>query len=429
MISNDLLKRTPVRLAGAFAILFALTVIALVAVLYFTLVSELEGDIRQRVEEMSDTLGAIDAQQGFDGLAAVVAERGASRSATSTASSCCVADDGSFRAGNVQNVRVFTGWGELDRAWLPMVADKGGRRRPLLRHVDAGVQGAPPRRRQRPRDARGAAHPAARRWAGACSRRSCSPRGSAIFLARRAQRRSTYSPRRSSKVSRGDIARARADHGIARRPRSRRRADQRHAGPPAEAHRERQSGVVRHRPRSEETASGGCAGGWSWRCAAPASVEDIPHAGRGVAGRARFHRRDVRGAAAHHADRGRRAPRALQSTSSSAPCWPTSPTSTSRSPRRRAIGSWAAVAIAERAQRHGRPRAADAALRQSDRERHPPLPQGTRIDVSLATRGERHVAVVADSGPGIPAARVRKRISPPLPAGARTHRAPAAAWV
>ena len=29
-------------------------------------------------------------------------------------------------------------------------------------------------------------------------------------------------------------------------------------------------------------------------------------------------------------------------------------------------------------------------------------PQGTRIDVSLQKRGERHVAIVADSGPGIP---------------------------
>ncbi len=29
-------------------------------------------------------------------------------------------------------------------------------------------------------------------------------------------------------------------------------------------------------------------------------------------------------------------------------------------------------------------------------------PKGTRIDVSLQKRGERHVAVVADSGPGIP---------------------------
>ena len=124
MISNDLLKRTPVRLAGAFAILFALTVVALITVLYLTLVSELRSDIRQRVEEMSDTLRAIDAQQGFDGLAAVVAEE--AKSVRDFDSIFLLrSDDGSFRAGNVQNVRLFSGWGELDRAWLPMVADKG----------------------------------------------------------------------------------------------------------------------------------------------------------------------------------------------------------------------------------------------------------------------------------------------------------------
>lgn len=124
MISNDILKRTPVRLAGAFAILFALTVVALITVLYLTLVSELRSDIRQRVEEMSDTLRAIDAQQGFDGLAAVVAEE--AKSVRDFDSIFLLrSDDGSFRAGNVQNVRLFSGWGELDRAWLPMVADKG----------------------------------------------------------------------------------------------------------------------------------------------------------------------------------------------------------------------------------------------------------------------------------------------------------------
>jgi signal transduction histidine kinase len=124
MISNDLLKRTPVRLAGAFAILFALTVVALITVLYLTLVSELRSDIRQRVEEMSDTLRAIDAQQGFDGLAAVVAEE--AKSVRDFDSIFLLrSDDGSFRASNVQNVRLFSGWGELDRAWLPMVADKG----------------------------------------------------------------------------------------------------------------------------------------------------------------------------------------------------------------------------------------------------------------------------------------------------------------
>src|SRR3990170_1038585 len=112
MISNDFFKRTPVRLAGAFAVLFALTVTALVSVLYFTLVSELDGAIRQHVEEMSDTLKAIDRQQGFDDLAAVVAEEAESvRDFDSIF--LLRGEDGSFRAGNVQNVRLFNGWGEL----------------------------------------------------------------------------------------------------------------------------------------------------------------------------------------------------------------------------------------------------------------------------------------------------------------------------
>src|SRR4029453_12596350 len=124
MISHDLLKRTPVRLAGAFALLFALTVIALVGVLYFTLVSEMNVAIRQHVEEITDALQAIDRQQGFDNLASVVAEEAASvRDFDSIF--MLRADDGSFRAGNVRNVRQFTGWGELDRAWLPEGADKG----------------------------------------------------------------------------------------------------------------------------------------------------------------------------------------------------------------------------------------------------------------------------------------------------------------
>ena len=124
MISNDFFKRTPVRLAGAFAVLFALTVIALVTVLYFTLVSELDAAIRQHVEEMSDTLKAIDRQQGFDDLAAVVAEE--AKSVRDFDSLFLLrGEDGAFRAGNVQNVRLFNGWGELDRSWLPMVADKG----------------------------------------------------------------------------------------------------------------------------------------------------------------------------------------------------------------------------------------------------------------------------------------------------------------
>jgi len=124
MISRDFLKRTPVRIAAAFASLFALTVVALIGVLYFTLVSELDNAIRQHVEEISDTLKAIDRQQGFEDLAAVVTEEAESvRDFDSIF--LLRADDGTVRAGNVENVRLFTGWGELDRAWLPMVASKG----------------------------------------------------------------------------------------------------------------------------------------------------------------------------------------------------------------------------------------------------------------------------------------------------------------
>ncbi len=124
MISHDLLKRTPVRLAAAFASLFALSVVALVSVLYITLVSELDSAIRQHVEEITDTLTAIDRQQGFEDLTAVVAEEAASvRDFDSIF--LLRADDGSVKAGNVQNVALFSGWGELDRAWLPMVATKG----------------------------------------------------------------------------------------------------------------------------------------------------------------------------------------------------------------------------------------------------------------------------------------------------------------
>jgi signal transduction histidine kinase len=124
MISHDFLKRTPVRLAAAFAILFAVTVVALVGLLYITLVSELDGSIRQHVEEISDTLQAIDRQQGFVDLTAVVTEEAESvRDFDSIF--LLRADDGSVKAGNVQNVALFEGWGELDRAWLPMVASKG----------------------------------------------------------------------------------------------------------------------------------------------------------------------------------------------------------------------------------------------------------------------------------------------------------------
>jgi signal transduction histidine kinase len=124
MIKHDLLKRTPVRLAGAFTLLFALTVVALVAVLYLTLGAELEDQIRKHVAETSDALLAIDSEHGFDALAVVVTDE--AKSVRDFDSIFLLRrEDGTFQAGNVQNVKVFAGWDILDRAWLPMVAGKG----------------------------------------------------------------------------------------------------------------------------------------------------------------------------------------------------------------------------------------------------------------------------------------------------------------
>jgi len=124
MITNDLLKRTPVRLAATFTALFALTVIALVAILYLVISADLASNIRKHVEETSNALAAIDDEQGFDALTAVVENEARSVRDFSTIF-LLRRDDGTFRAGNVKNVAVFNGWSVLDRAWLPMVADQG----------------------------------------------------------------------------------------------------------------------------------------------------------------------------------------------------------------------------------------------------------------------------------------------------------------
>ncbi len=204
MISNDFFKRTPVRLAGAFASLFALTVIALVAVLYFTLVSELENDIRQHVGEISDTLRAIDKQQGFDDLAAVVAEEATS---VRDFDSIFLLRDaaGEVRAGNVQNVRLFTGWGELDRAWLPMVADKGGpedRFYAIWTPVSKGQLLVGGSDRQIREVRRILLHGLG--WALAATMLLAV--GSAVYLARRAQQKIDLFATTLSRVSRGEIS-------------------------------------------------------------------------------------------------------------------------------------------------------------------------------------------------------------------------------
>lgn len=398
MISNDLLKRTPVRLAGAFAILFALTVVALIAVLYLTLVSELRSDIRQRVEEMSDTLRAIDAQQGFDGLAAVVAEE--AKSVRDFDSIFLLrSDDGSFRAGNVQNVRLFSGWGELDRAWLPMVADKGGPEdrffatwTPVSKgHLLVGNSDRALREVQRI-----LLHGLG--WALIATILLAT--GSAIYLARRAQQKIDVFATTLSKVSRGEISErvpVTRSHDDLDHVAAQINATLAHLQKLIESVNQASSDIAHDlkKPigrlrRRLELALRNADDGASFRTQVEDSLGELDsivetfeallritqiEAG---ARRARFSGVELGTVLADVADIyepvAEEAGDRLVST----------------------------VAIAERAQVTG------------DRElltqlfanlienaiRHSPT--GTRIDVSLQTRGERHVAIVADSGPGIP---------------------------
>ena len=123
MISNDLLKRTPVRLAGAFAhpICAHRHRARRRPLLHARL--RARGASASGSRRSSDALRAIDAEQGFDDLAAS-SPRKPSRSATSTASSFCAPTTARSAPATCRTCAQFTGWGELDRAWLPTVAER-----------------------------------------------------------------------------------------------------------------------------------------------------------------------------------------------------------------------------------------------------------------------------------------------------------------
>jgi signal transduction histidine kinase len=398
MILNDLLKRTPVRLAGAFAILFALTVVALVAVLYLTLVSELESNIRQRIEEMSDTLQAIDEQQGFDGLAAVVAEE--AKSVRDFDSIFFLRNaDGSFRAGNVQNVSVFAGWGELDRAWLPMVADKGNpddRFYSTWTPVSKGhllVGGSD-------REVREVRRILMHGLGWGLIAGILLAVGSATYLARRAQQKIDVFATTLSKVSRGEIAErvpVTESHDDLDHVATQINATLAHLQKLIESVNQASSDIAHDlkKPigrlrRRLELALRSTEDGHSFRAQVEAALEELDsivetfeallritqiEAG---ARRSRFCDVELGTLLAEVAD--------------------------IYEPVAEEAGNclFTTVAIAERAQVTGDrelltqlfANLIENAIRHS--------PKGTRIDVALHTRGERHVAIVADNGPGIP---------------------------
>ncbi|MCC7252293.1 HAMP domain-containing sensor histidine kinase [Hyphomicrobium sp.] len=118
------LKRTPVRLAATFTALFAITVVALFAVLYFGITTRLTDQIRLRTQETMDALLTIDRQQGFDDLVAVVKGEGGS---VRDADFIIELVDGTGRhvAGNVSGIRETDAWLSLERSSIEADRENG----------------------------------------------------------------------------------------------------------------------------------------------------------------------------------------------------------------------------------------------------------------------------------------------------------------
>ena len=110
-----MLKRTPVRLAATFTALFATTVIALFAILFFGITTRLSEQIRGRTRETMDSLLAIDRQKGFDDLTAAVTGEGGSVRDTDFIIELVDAA-GRHVAGNVNGIKPSETWLELKRS-------------------------------------------------------------------------------------------------------------------------------------------------------------------------------------------------------------------------------------------------------------------------------------------------------------------------
>jgi signal transduction histidine kinase len=118
------LKRTPLRLAATFTILFAVTEIALFAILFFGITASLTSQIRVQVQETMDALVAVDREKTFDDLAGVVTSESESvRDADFIFE--LVDENGQHVAGNVSDIEPSRTWLKLERADIPLDSDRG----------------------------------------------------------------------------------------------------------------------------------------------------------------------------------------------------------------------------------------------------------------------------------------------------------------
>ncbi len=119
-----MLKRTPFRLAATFTVLFATTVIALFAILYFGISASLDEQNRRRVQETMDALLVVDHQREFEDLKTVVAGESDSVSDIDFIFEL-IDDSGKYMAGNVQGLKPAEGWMTVKRSEIPIDTERG----------------------------------------------------------------------------------------------------------------------------------------------------------------------------------------------------------------------------------------------------------------------------------------------------------------
>jgi signal transduction histidine kinase len=124
MTVRDLFRRTQVRTAVAFTLIFIATVTALFAVLTVRLADGLEEGVRLHVVHTKDALLAIDRRYGFDELVSVVNDE--ADSVRDVDSIFAIVDaTGKILAGNIKSEQPFEGWRILERQHLPDIAGDG----------------------------------------------------------------------------------------------------------------------------------------------------------------------------------------------------------------------------------------------------------------------------------------------------------------
>ena len=124
MRTLELLKRTPARLAAQFTAIFIATTLILFAAIFVGTTARLETDIRKRVDETISTLANLDAERGLEQLVPVIVSESASVRDSDFVFELD-SEDGTFLAGNVRGVRFAHNWLRLKRSDIFLTIERG----------------------------------------------------------------------------------------------------------------------------------------------------------------------------------------------------------------------------------------------------------------------------------------------------------------